>query len=228
MRVVLTYSLGRLLGLAEALYEEGYEVEHTPLIETRPLQDLQVKAQAKALLECPWMVFSSQATLEAWQSLDLPLPGKEQKLAAVGKKTAEKLTELGLRVNLIAEPQNALGLVNCFTAHPEACGPIALPQGNRALATVQQKLEHMGYETLPLSIYETVTLEWLAGVADVIVVASPSAVEVVPDRIAAGAQFISLGETTQTAVRTKGWRGQVADSPAIDDVLDAIERLVPA
>ena len=86
----------------------------------------------------------------------------------------------------------------------------------------------MGYETLALVVYETVALDWRAGTADVIVVASPSAVEAVPDRIAAAAQFICLGETTQAAVRFKGWRGVVADSPAIDDVLDTLERLVPA
>ena len=79
MRVVLTYSVGRLLGLAEALYEEGYEVEHTPLIETRPVATEGLEQQAKALLTCPWMVFSSQATLEAWQSLHLPLPDSRQK-----------------------------------------------------------------------------------------------------------------------------------------------------
>ncbi len=228
MRVILTYALGRLLGLAEALYDEGYEVEHTPLIETRPVAAEDIKAKLDALLACPWMVFTSQATIEAWQSLDLPLPMSGQKLAAVGAKTASRLKDLGLKVSLIAEPQNALGLLNCFTAHPEACGPIALPQGNQALPTLQEKLGAMGYETLPLTIYETVSLEWRAGIADVIVVASPSAVEAVPDRIAANAQFVSLGESTQAAVRFKGWRGISADSPAIDDVLDAVERLLPA
>lgn len=226
MKVVLTYAFGRLRGLAEALYDKGYELEHTPLIETRAILTESVKAKARELLACPWFVFSSQASIEAWQALGLALPPKHTKLAAVGKQTAETLRALGLQLELIAEPQSAQGLVNCFTAHPEACGPVALPQGNLVLTGLQAKLEAMGFETKALTVYETTSLSWRAGMAEVIVVASPSALAAIPERVATNAVFVSLGETTQAAVKARGWRAVVAASPRVDDLLDALESVL--
>lgn len=226
MNIVLTYSFGRLKGLAEALYDAGFEVDHTPLIETKAIETQEVKSQAQALAASDWLLFTSQAAVEAWRSLGLAFD--QAKLGTVGKKTAEKIARFGTEVDVIAEPQNAQGLVNCFTAHPEACGVVGLPQGSRALPALEEKLNAMGFETQALKIYETVALEWRADKADVIVLASPSAVEQVPDVIGKQATLVTLGETTQDAVKAKGWKSVQSASPTVEDVFKLIERLVPA
>jgi len=233
MKVVLTYSLGRLVGLAEALYDEGFDVEHTPLIETVSLQDEETKRQAKALLDCPWLLFTSQKAVETWHELNQDKMPKQNinttpKHGAVGQQTAAALRQRGYKIDLVAQPQNAQGLINCFTSHPEACGPVGLAQGNLALDDLETGLERMGFETQTLTIYQTRTQEWQAKLANIIVVASPSALAAIPDEVAIKAQFISLGKTTQDAVTLKGWNGLKASEPTIDAVLDVLDQLVPA
>ena len=225
MNIVLTYSFGRLKGLAEALYNEGFEVEHTPLIDTQSLRSDAVKAEAQTLLDCAWILFTSQSAIEAWRSLGLPF--NQTRLGAVGKKTAERIKAFA-PVDVVAEPQNARGLVNCFTAHPEACGVVGLPQGSKALPALEEKLNAMGFETRSVKVYETVQLEWRAEKADVVVLASPSAVDQVPEVIGKQAKLITLGQTTQEAVEAKGWKGFKTKAPSVEAVLDEIERLVPA
>lgn len=226
MTVVLTYSFGRLRGLAEALYDVGFDVEHTPLIETRAIETDTVKAQAQDLAKSEWLLFTSQAAVEAWRSLGLGFENAH--IGTVGKKTAEKIEDFNAKVAVIAEPQNAQGLVNCFTAHPEACGVVGLPQGGRALPALEEKLNAMGFETKSLKIYETVALEWRVEKANIVVLASPSVVEQVPDLVGKQATLITLGETTQEAVKARGWKATQAESPSVDAVFKLIERLVPA
>ncbi len=231
MRVVLTYSLGRLVGLAEALYDEGFDVEHTPLIETISLQDEETKRQAQTLADCPWLLFTSQKAVESWHTLmqgTQKIHNEGQKYGVVGQQTALALRQRDCKIDLIAQPQNAQGLINCFTSHPEACGPVGLPQGNLALNDLETGLEGMGFETQTLTIYETRSKEWQAKLANIIVVASPSALVAIPDEVAIKAQFISLGKTTQDAVTLKGWNGLKATEPTIDAVLDVLDQLVPA
>jgi uroporphyrinogen-III synthase len=227
LRVVLTQSRGRLESLQEMLEGRGYEVVRQPLIETQPLLDETTRLEAQKLLECAWILFTSRTAAETWQKLSLTFnkglePLITPKVGAVGKKTAETLKEMGATVSLIADSQNAENFAEMFLNHPKATSPVGLPQGDKALDTVQKKLEQHGYEVRPVVIYETILCPQNFQNVDVIVLASPSAVEALEDK--GKAQLVAIGETTLKAVEARGWQASLASSPEANSILEQLEK----
>ena len=235
MRVALTQSEGRLEGLEHALQACGFDVVRVPLIQTAPLLTPAVREAARALIGLPWLLFTSPAGVEAWETLGLPLENfslNGSRLGAVGDKTARAIKTCGGEVSLVGEPQNAAGLAAVFLESGGE-GPVGLPQGNRALPTLRDTLVRHGFETYPVVVYETAGLEWadvkgdVKGV-DVVVLSSPSAVEGLPDEVGARARLVTLGPSTADAVTARGWRAECAERPDAAAVIEVIERLVEA
>lgn len=237
---MLTQSYGRLEGLQTLLEQRGYEVIREPLIETQPLLDDKTKLEAKKLLQCAWILFTSRTSVEVWQQLDIPfgfskgpskgLPirytqGKQPlvtpRVAAIGKKTAEDLKNISANIELVADMQNAENFAEMFLNHPEARSPVGLPQGDRALDILQKKLKQCSFEVWPVVIYKTVLRPQRFRDVDVIVLASPSAVEALTD--IGKAQLVAIGETTLKAVEVKGWKAIKSESPETEAILRAIE-----
>lgn len=134
------------------------------------------------------------------------------------------LEDLGANISLLSSWQNADDLAELFINHPDAKGPIGLPQGDRALDTLQKKLEEHGFEVWPAVIYKTVLCPQSFQDVDVIVLASPSAVEALKD--IGKARLVVIGETTLKAVEARGWKAVQSPSLEVKDVLDMIEILV--
>jgi uroporphyrinogen-III synthase len=245
MKIVLTHSEGRFEGLAEGLRRRGYEVEHAPLIVTRPRSGEDARADAEDLLELPWLLFTSRSAVEAWGALGVGWTapdGHVPRLGAVGRQTAAALRALGAEPALVAERSSrAAGLADAFLEHPKAAGPVGLPQGDRARPTLRRALEEAGIETRPLVLYETVTQPWkgeaeesertgpadtpdAAAVASVLIVlASPSAAEALPGEVARRATLVAIGPTTAAAVESRGLRCRQAPTPSVGGVLEAVE-----
>ena len=222
VRVALTQSRGRLEVVQEMLESRGYEVIRQPLIETQPLSDEATKLAAQKFLECAWILFTSRTAAETWQKLDLPSSlFPPPFIGAVGKKTAEALKEMGREVSIIADQQNAENFAEMFLSHPKAASPVGLPQGDRALDTVQKKLEQHGFDVRPVVIYKTILCPKNFQNIDVIVLSSPSAVEAVEDK--GQAQLVAIGETTLKAVEARGWQAVRATSPDAEAIFQAIE-----
>ena len=226
MRVVLTQSAGKLQDLENLLRARGYEVERSPLISTQSLISDEVRTRASQLLACNWLLFTSPAGAEAWGKLGLGFA--EAKLGAVGQKTARALETLGASVDLLGEPASARGLLEAFLQHPKASAPVGLPRGDRALSLLEDELGKHGFETRACVIYQTIPLSWRVANADVIVLASPSAVEALPQEAAKAAKLVALGPSTGAALEDMGWAYTQAQSPEATAVLKAIEKVIGA
>ena len=179
------------------------------------------------MLGCQWILFSSSTAIESWQSLGLPFSATEvnpsfPRLGAVGQKTAQRIKKFGGRVDVVGEPQNAAGLAKVFLENYADAASVALPQGNRGLNTLQVALEQRGIITKPLTIYQTLRKTWQAGEVDVVVIASPSAVEALPKHIAADATLVALGQTTYQILKERGWKGICAQEPTSEAVLKVL------
>ena len=221
MRIALTQSEGRLAGLETELLRRGHEVVRAPLIETRPCLTNEVRRAASVLSDLPWLLFTSSSGVEAWRALGMSFQGSS--IGTVGQKTAEKVERFGGQVELIGEPQTALGLAKTFLERGEA-GPVGLPQGNRALPTLARALTHKGVEVRPLVIYHTVQLAWQADRVDAVVLSSPSAVEALPDRVGTSARLLVLGPSTAVAVRERGWTCLQAERPDPAALITLLEK----
>jgi uroporphyrinogen-III synthase len=222
---VLTQSIGRLEGLGRELENRGYRVTRQPLIETQVLLDDTTRTKASKLLECKWILFTSRTSAEVWPQL-IPSPithHPSPKFAAVGQKTAQTLTSLGISVSLIADKQNAETFAEMFLNHPEAASPVGLPQGDRALNTVQTTLEQHGFYVYPVVMYKTILNPQNISGADIIVLASPSAVEALEDY--GTAKLLAIGETTARAIAARGWKAFHSSSPDQASILEMIEGL---
>lgn len=228
MRIALTQSEGRLAGLAEALVARGHEVLRAPLIRTAAISSETVREEARALLWCPWILFTSPAGVDAWHSLGLPLRDLKTRIGTVGSKTARQVKGYGGHVTLVGDPPRATGLAACFLRHPGAAAPVGLPRGDRARQELQERLEAAGFDTRPAVLYRTVEAPWtLDHPVDAVLLASPSAVEALPDDIGRQATLITLGPSTGQAVQARGWCYTQANAPEAQAVLDALCEVMP-
>lgn len=221
MRVLLTHSEGRLGGLAEALTGRGLSVTHYPLIETVLLPRDEVWGDVQRLLEADWLLFTSRTAVQAWGALGLPLNVKRPRLGAVGQKTANDLGRLGGQVSLLAEPENAEGLLQTFLACVSPPGVVGLPGGEQALGTPGSGLAQAGFNVRKAILYRTLARPFPDVQADLIVVASPSAVAALPDA-ARHAQLVALGPSTAGAVRKRGWCVTESRTPDLPSVVEAV------
>jgi uroporphyrinogen-III synthase len=178
------------------------------------------------LLGFPWLLFTSRSGVTAWQALGLSFLGP--RVGAVGTKTAAALRAAGAEVHLTGEPQTAEGLAQSFLSNPDTSGPVGLPRGNRALTTLQHLLEGAGIAARPVIVYDTITHRWPLeqGEVDVVVLASPSAAEALPQQVGEHANVVALGPSTRVSASARGFTAQQAEAPTATAVLSAIERLV--
>lgn len=222
MRIALAHGIGRLEALEAGLLERGHDVLREPLIEVRPRSDDATREAAAALVDAPWLLFTSRSAVEAWQGLDAGF-GRAA-LGAVGEGTAAALERAGGRVRLVGEPATGAGLARAFLARRDARGPVGLPHGQRTRANLRRALSGAGIEVRPLVVYDTVTLAWSdGGEVEAIVLASPSAVDALPQEVGTRAALVAIGPTTAHALRERGLHPRVAARPDAQAVLDQID-----
>jgi uroporphyrinogen-III synthase len=97
------------LGAARQLFEQaGAQVVDLPALVVGPPEDWRPLDEALAdLAQFHWLIFSSANGVEALQARlrrrggDLSHPPKGLRIAAVGRRTAERLDELGVRVDFV-------------------------------------------------------------------------------------------------------------------------------
>lgn len=219
MRIVLTQSEGRLAGLQERLEALGLEVSHHPLIQTQTLP-----ADLKPLSDCRWWLFSSVAAVRAVLELGADLRGRC--LGAVGRATQQALEEAGGRVALVAPEETAEGLAEAFLAQ-RPFGFVGLPQGNRARPVLAQRLREAGYAVRSVAVYQTQTLSWpdTLPTPDLVLLASPSAVEALPGRVGRQARLLALGPTTAAALAERGFAYTLVPRPSAEAVVQTVQQL---
>lgn len=110
------------LGAARQLFEQaGAQVVDLPALVVGPPEDWRPLDEALAdLAQFHWLIFSSANGVEALQVRlrrrggDLSHPPKGLKIAAVGRRTAERLDELGVRVDFVPTRFVADALIDEF------------------------------------------------------------------------------------------------------------------
>jgi uroporphyrinogen-III synthase len=220
VKIILTQQHGRLENLGEALQTRGFEVLHAPLLRTETLRD----ANLEALRDCTWWLFTSASAVHAVAELEgfRFAPGR---IGVVGRATADALRATAkLEANLISPVETARGLAGALLDRGER-GVFGWLRGERALPDLKHDLEIANCEVREVIVYRTQTLEFPDVQADVIVLASPSAVEALPLEIARNARLIALGSSTASAVRERGLEVVTATAPSVRGVLDALEEL---
>ena len=222
MKVLLTHAPGTLTDLQGRLEDQGHEVQHTPLIRIEPRLDDGTHRHAEALLDDPWILFTSRAAVKAWKALELPLVGP--RLGAVGRATKRSLEEAGGRVDVVGFPERAEGLAVAFMRHPHARGPVGLPQGSLARTTLADSLHDSGHTVHPVTLYDTHVKDWPEGLTpDVIVVASPSAASAVPDEMLRRCTLVAIGSMTGGAIMERGVMPVVATQPNTQGLYEAVQ-----
>ena len=243
MNIALTHAEGRLIGLEQALEQRGFDVLRIPLVRTEVLMD----ANVAPLLECSWWLFTSTSAVESLVKLGVSFAG--HRIGVVGEATARAIRDAGGTVELVSHNGNASGLANDFLEHVDlvgvgaqgtslrsmqgmtplrhTVGPIGIPQGDRASNTLHGELERHGLEVSTVTVYRTITNPWPANTnqPDVIVLASPSAVDALPNHVAREAQLIALGPTTAATLHARHLECVTASSPSVEGVLEALESL---
>jgi uroporphyrinogen-III synthase len=219
MKVALTQSEGRLVGLDALLLERGFEVIRQPLIQTRAIEGVRLQP----LEDCPWWLFTSVAAVEAVIELGTVL--HPRKIGAVGQATAASIQAKGGTVALMAPENNATGLAAAFIALHEA-GPVAWPKGELALPTLAEALAKASYTVKALNVYRTEAVPWPENVSapQITVLSSPSAVDALPDAIGHNTHCIAIGTTTAQRLQERGLSHSVAQNPNMESVLEAIEQ----
>lgn len=219
MRIVLTQSEGRLLDLQARLEALGLEVLHHPLIQTQTLP-----ADLKPLSDCRWWLFSSVAAVRAVLELGGSLKGRA--LGAVGPATQRALEEAGGRVDLVAPEETAEALAEAFLAL-RPFGFVGLPQGSRARPVLAQRLRAAGYVVHSLVVYQTQTLSWpdTLPTPDLVLLASPSGVEALPERVGRQAHLLALGPTTAAALAERGFAYTLVPRPSAEAVVQTVQQL---
>ncbi|MBO1436878.1 uroporphyrinogen-III synthase [Meiothermus sp. CFH 77666] len=216
MVIALTQSEGRLAGLAEALEVLGLRVLRVPLIETRTL-----KADLSPLLDCRIWLFTSPAAVQGVLDNGGQLGGRF--LGAVGPATQQALEAAGGKVALVAPEASAEGLAEAFL-HARPFGFVGLPQGNRARPVLAQRLRAAGYTVRSIPVYETQGRAWPEELSppDLVLLASPSAVEALPPEIGQKSRLLALGPTTAAALRQRGFPYTLLPQPSAKAVLETI------
>ena len=223
MHVLLTHSSGKLATLEPALVGAGFTVSHRPAIVTRACLDNVTYHHAKTLLTCSWLAFTSRSAVSAWQQMGLPFTDN---VAAVGEKTARAIETASGRVALVAAKKHADDLARQLIEHVAPC-EVGLPQGNLALATLEQRLWQAGFTPKPVTVYHTaiqapLTLTELQGI-DAVVLASPSAVQILPEGLPERVMLVAFGTSTANAITARGYECMQTETPSSDAVVRVLE-----
>jgi uroporphyrinogen-III synthase len=208
--IALTQSLGRLEALEPALRDRAFEVLRVPLLRTVTLS-----VGLEPLDACAWWLISSVATVEALELLGADF--SRYRFGAVGRATATRIRAAGGQVDLFAPEGNAASLAQQYLnlERLDQTEPVGLPLGDRALSTLNDTLAQAGISTHTLCVYSSQSNPWPTDSPqpDMIVLASPTATQALPEQVASRANLIALGPTTAASIRARGWTCQVNRAP---------------
>lgn len=275
-RVVVTRPEGRAEPLVRLLEAEGAQVSHIPLIRTEGPEDpapLRQAAEQAWAGGFDWLVVTSPAGAAALTSaLGACRPAQagslSARICAVGPATRQALEAAGYPV--AAVPEEARGAAIPDALERAAGGPGSL-KGRRVLLALAdradpgpgQELSRRGAEVVRVTAYRTVADEEGArrvaervrrGEVDVVVLASPSAVQALAQALKAGQVMergsspggavgaattgsaaaasgadgvgvVAIGPTTAEAARRAGLRVHMAAAPTPQALVEAAAEL---
>jgi uroporphyrinogen III methyltransferase / synthase len=163
-RIVVTRARAQAGELSERLERLGAEAIEFPTIEIRPPDDFgPLDAAIDDLDSFDWLIFTSANGVEAFverlghHGLDVRALPRGAKIAAIGPATAQKIQDLGLRVDVVPQEFRAEALIESVTGASLA-GPmrILVPRARVAREILPEKLRETGAEVVVAPAYESV------------------------------------------------------------------------
>ena len=221
--VVLTREREKNAPLRSRLEALGIRVLELPLLRHLDLPAL--KALPGKLSQADWVAVTSKEgakrLLWAWKEVGSP----PLKVAAVGEGTGETLRRGGLEPAFLPPRATARDLARTF---PEA-GRVLFVASALAEGTLEEGLRARGVWVERLEVYTTAAneealLEGPKGLegAEVVALASPSAVRVWAERIGLDLKAACIGPSTAREARRFFSRVYEAESPGLDGLFSAI------
>lgn len=242
-RVLVTRAREQSATLTEQLKSLGATVVELPAIEITPADPEPLDSAIRNLANYDWIVFTSTngvaAFMDRLDALELDsstLFGVQ--VAAIGRATAERLQERGVRVDAVPERFIAESVVAELASLGIAGKRILLPQAEIARDTVAAGLRNAGAKVDVVIAYRTTlpdghdvehVRQLVAGI-DIATFASPSSVRNAL-ALAGGSlpatRVVCIGPVTADAAREAGLVvAAVASEYSIDGLAQAIVRLV--
>jgi uroporphyrinogen III methyltransferase / synthase len=162
-RVVVTRARAQAGELSGQLERLGAEVLEFPTIEVRPPEDFGPLDDAVRELDSfSWLIFTSVNGVDAFverlahHGLDLRAIPRGARIAAIGPATAQRVMEVGLRVDVVPEEFRAEALIESVTGESLAGMRVLIPRARVAREILPDKLREAGAEVVVPPAYESV------------------------------------------------------------------------
>ena len=242
---ISTRPKGQSEELKQLLSASGADLLEFPMIEILPvIPDNKLTDQLNTLAAAQWLIFTSANGVRYFFTL-LETSGKKNllpeniKCAAIGKKTARVLSDIGYNVDVVAKKSNTYDLGNLLIKKISAGSRVIVVVGSLASGELENKLAEKAevirmevYRTLlPEMVNESLLSQIVEDRYDQLIFTSPSAIknflQTAGDRINAGAlRIICIGETTAAFARKSGiFPSALAESPSADGIYKSILNL---
>ncbi|SEN01150.1 uroporphyrinogen-III C-methyltransferase [Lihuaxuella thermophila] len=250
-RVLVTRARSQSSALSEKIAALGGEPLEFPVIRiTRPERQDLLDAALGQLSKFDWVIFTSANGVKYFfkRLIELKLDIRQMskaRIAAIGPKTGEALTEKGLRVEVLPEEYKAEALVESLRPLVQSGQEVLLPRADIAREVLARELEKMGCRVTEVDAYDTrigaedateVVRLLENGDVHVITFTSSStvrnfveAVRTIREDVTSlltQSQIVCIGPITAQTAKELGVRvDAVADTYTIDGLLEAIQQL---
>jgi uroporphyrinogen III methyltransferase / synthase len=165
-RILVTRPREQAAELVERLEAMGAQAIEAPMIRIVPPDDYGPLDEACARAGTyDWIVFSSANAVDAFVERLLATPQdlralKGVKLGVVGPATAERLTRLGLKVDLTPSEYRAEAVLHAIAQHGEVRGlKVLLPRADIGRELLAEEFRRLGAEVTEVVAYRTVVAE---------------------------------------------------------------------
>jgi uroporphyrinogen III methyltransferase/synthase len=165
-RVLVTRPREQAAELVRLLEAHGAEAIEAPMIRIGPPDDYGPLDDAcESIHTFDWIVFASTNAVDVFVRRLLASPLdlralKGVKLCAVGPATADRLAELGLKVDLVPAEYRAEGVVDALTSGRDVRDVrILLPRADIGREVVAEELRRRGAEVVEVVAYRTILVD---------------------------------------------------------------------
>lgn len=154
-----------LLGTHPQRYKHLGTIVHRPIIDCIPIDNnAPLDEAAKVIGTFDWVVFTSANAIRYFFA-SLNKGGLDSrslataKIAAIGKATAKRLADFGIKADLCPDVESSTGLLGEFEKIDIAGKKVLLPQAEIASSQLQDGLSEMKADVTSISTYKTIEID---------------------------------------------------------------------
>jgi uroporphyrinogen-III synthase len=156
--IAITRPFNRIDEAVKILKSYNAQAFIAPTLELNLVNSPSLKKLITELDKMDWVIFTSMTTIESIFQFYPDFKDKlsnKTKIAAIGTKTAEKLNEIGLNVDLIPDDFTAEGLIESFKRINIKDNLIGIPRTLDARLILPEKLKELGANVFIAEAYKS-------------------------------------------------------------------------